>query len=112
MFDSLSEKLTSAFKHLKGEARITETNIEETLKGVRTALLEADVNFRVVKEFISAVKEKALGEKVIAGYSASYNGSYKSQVLIPKLESKTTIVFDRIEKKGGAVIIKKNRKYK
>lgn len=67
MFDTLSEKFSNAFKYIQGKSKITEENIEETLKEVRTALLEADVNFKVVKEFVAAVKEKALGEKVIKG---------------------------------------------
>jgi signal recognition particle subunit SRP54 len=67
MFDSLSEKLTAAAKRLKGQHKITETNIEDTLKEVRTALLEADVNFRVVKKFLEQVKAKALGQQVIKG---------------------------------------------
>lgn len=67
MFDSLSEKFSDAFKNIQGKGKISETNIEETLKQVRTALLEADVNFKVVKEFIAKVKEEALGEKVIKG---------------------------------------------
>lgn len=57
-------KLLSA---LKGQSKITEDNIEETLKQVKTALLEADVNFKVVKDFVAKVKEEALGEKVIKG---------------------------------------------
>ncbi len=67
MFDTLSEKFSDAFKNLQGKGKITEDNIEETLKQVRTALLEADVNFKVVKDFTAKVKEKALGEKVIKG---------------------------------------------
>jgi signal recognition particle subunit SRP54 len=67
MFDTLSEKFSHAFKYVQGKTTISEGNIEETLKEVRTALLEADVNFKVVKEFVQAVKEKALGEKVIKG---------------------------------------------
>src|SRR3989338_5950907 len=67
MFDSLSEKFSGAFKHLRGKSSITESNIEETLKEIRTALLEADVNFKVAKEFVANVKEKALGTKVISG---------------------------------------------
>lgn len=67
MFDTLSEKFSEAFKNLRGKGRISEENIEEALKQVRTALLEADVNFKVVKEFISRVKEESLGQKVISG---------------------------------------------
>jgi len=67
MFDQLSEKFSNAFKYVQGNSKITESNIEDTLKEVRTALLEADVNFKVVKDFVNNVKEKALGEKVISG---------------------------------------------
>jgi signal recognition particle subunit SRP54 len=67
MFDNLSEKFSDAFRALRGKNKISEENIEETLKGVKTALLEADVNFKVVKEFIEQVKTEALGEKVLRG---------------------------------------------
>ena len=65
MFDSLSNKLESAFKLLKGHGKITEINVAETLKVVRRALLDADVNFKIAKEFTNRVKEKALGQKVL-----------------------------------------------
>ena len=67
MFDILSEKFSDAFKVIRGKHKISEDNIEEALSQVKTALLEADVNFKVVKNFVTAVKEKAIGEKVIAG---------------------------------------------
>ncbi len=65
MFDSLSNKLDSAFKLLKGHGKITEINVAETLKEVRRALLDADVNFKIAKEFTNRVKENALGQKVL-----------------------------------------------
>ena len=65
MFDSLSSKLESAFKVLKGHGKITEINVAETLKEVRRALLDADVNFKIAKEFTNTVKEKAIGAKVL-----------------------------------------------
>jgi signal recognition particle subunit SRP54 len=67
MFDTLSEKFQDAFKNIKGQGKITEANVEEAIKQVRTALLEADVNFKVVKQFTNEVKEQALGTKVIRG---------------------------------------------
>lgn len=67
MFDNLSEKFSDAFKSLRGKNKISEENVEETLKAVKTALLEADVNFKVVKEFVEKVKTEALGEKVLRG---------------------------------------------
>lgn len=67
MFDNLSEKFSDAFRALRGTNKISADNIEETLKGVKTALLEADVNFKVVKEFVEKVKTEALGEKVLRG---------------------------------------------
>jgi signal recognition particle subunit SRP54 len=65
----LSEKLESAFKHLKGQARINELNVANTLKDIRKALLDADVNFKIAKEFTDSIKEKAIGAKVINAIS-------------------------------------------
>ncbi|MEO6330245.1 MAG: signal recognition particle protein [Ginsengibacter sp.] len=69
MFESLSDKLDSAFKNLKGHARITDLNIAATLKDIRRALVDADVNYKIAKEFTDSIKEKALGEKVINAIS-------------------------------------------
>lgn len=69
MFDNLSEKLDRAFKNLKGQGKITEINVAETLKEVRKALLDADVNFKVAKQFTDTVKEKALGQNVLTAIS-------------------------------------------
>jgi len=65
MFDNLSNKLDKAFQILKGHGKITEINVAETLKEVRRALLDADVNFKIAKEFTVTVKEKALGQEVL-----------------------------------------------
>ena len=65
MFDNLSERLERSFKILKGEGRITEINIAETVKDIRKALLEADVNYKTAKQFTDQVKEKALGMNVM-----------------------------------------------
>ena len=65
MFDNLSSKLDKAFQVLKGHGKITEINVAETLKEVRRALLDADVNFKIAKEFTNRVKEKALGQEVL-----------------------------------------------
>src|ERR1043165_7578320 len=69
MFESLSDKLESAFKNLKGQGRITELNIASTIKEIRRALVDADVNYKIVKEFADRVKDKAMGEKVINAIS-------------------------------------------
>lgn len=69
MFESLSERLEKSFKLLKGQGRITEINVAETLKDVRKSLLDADVNFRIAKEFTNTVKEKALGQDVLTAVS-------------------------------------------
>ena len=69
MFNNLSEKLESAFKHLRGQARINDLNVANTLKDIRKALLDADVNFKIAKEFTDSIKEKAIGEKVINAIS-------------------------------------------
>ena len=65
MFENLSEKLERSFKILKGQGKITEINVAETLKDVRRALLDADVNYKVAKSFTDTVKAKALGQNVI-----------------------------------------------
>ena len=64
-FESLSDKLQGIFKRLRGQARLTEGNMEEMLKEIRVALLESDVNYKVVKEFTNSVKEKAIGQEVL-----------------------------------------------
>ena len=65
MFNNLSEKLDKALHVLKGHGRITEINVAETLKEVRRALLDADVNYKIAKDFTNKVKEKALGQNVL-----------------------------------------------
>lgn len=69
MFENLSEKLESAFKSLKGQGRINELNIANTVKDIRRALVDADVNYKIAKEFTDKVKDKATGEKVINAVS-------------------------------------------
>ena len=71
MFENLSERLERSFKLLKGEGKITEINVAETLKDVRKALLDADVNYKVAKSFTDAVKEKALGQNVLTSVKPS-----------------------------------------
>jgi signal recognition particle subunit SRP54 len=69
MFENLSERLESAFKQIKGEGRITELNIAATVKDIRRALIDADVNFKIAKEFTDTIREKALGQKVLTAVS-------------------------------------------
>ena len=71
MFDNLSERLERSFKILKGEGKITEINVAETLKDVRKALLDADVNYKVAKTFTDTVKEKAIGQNVLTAVKPS-----------------------------------------
>ena len=70
-FENLTEKLARIFKKLRGQARLTESNMDEMLKEIRVALLEADVNYKVVKEFINNVKEKAIGQEVLTKLNPS-----------------------------------------
>ena len=69
MFDNLSEKLQRVFKNLRGEGKLTAENMEAALREIRVALLEADVHFRVVKQFIEGIREKAMGEDVLTALS-------------------------------------------
>ena len=66
MFENLSEKLQRVFKNIRGEGKLTAENMESALREIRMALLEADVNFKVVKQLIENIKEKAVGEEVLA----------------------------------------------
>ena len=65
MFEQLSDKLNLTFEKLRGRARVTEADLEEALRDVRVALLEADVSLRVVKQLVATVRERAIGEKVL-----------------------------------------------
>src|SRR4029450_1904464 len=65
MFDSLSRKLQNAFRNLRGLGKISESNVSDSLREVRLALLDADVNFKGARDFIDRVREKALGQQVI-----------------------------------------------
>lgn len=69
MFQSLSERLEGAFKNIKGQARISDLNIANTVKDIRRALVDADVNYKIAKEFTDRIKEKAMGEKVLTAVS-------------------------------------------
>lgn len=69
MFESLSERLESAFKQLKGEGRISEINVASTVKEIRRALVDADVNYKIAKDLTDKIREKALGEKVLTAIS-------------------------------------------
>jgi signal recognition particle subunit SRP54 len=69
MFDNLSDKLQRVFKNLRGEGKLTAENMEAALREIRVALLEADVHFRVVKQFIENIKQKAMGEEVLSALS-------------------------------------------
>ena len=70
MFEALSDKLGGALRKIRGQNRLTEDNIAQSLQDVRLALLEADVNYKVVQAFLKAVQERALGEEVPGGVNA------------------------------------------
>src|SRR5512133_3341506 len=82
MFDSLSGKLQGAFKNLRGLGKITEANVGDALREVRMALLEADVNFKVARDFIERVKTKSLGTEVAA---SSYPGQQIVKIIHDEL---------------------------
>ena len=79
-FDSLSEKLQNVFKNLRSKGRLTEADVKAALKEVKMALLEADVNFKVVKQFVKSVQERAIGADVM-------NGLNPGQTFIVRLRS-------------------------
>ncbi|MBO4358327.1 MAG: signal recognition particle receptor subunit alpha, partial [Erysipelotrichaceae bacterium] len=65
MFDSLQEKLTKTLRNIQGKGRLSERNMEETLKEIRIALLESDVNYNVVKDFLERVRQESIGQDVL-----------------------------------------------
>ena len=69
MYENLSDRLNSVFRDLRGHGKLSEDNINDALREVRLALLEADVNFKVVKEFISTISERAVGKEVLSSLS-------------------------------------------
>jgi signal recognition particle subunit SRP54 len=102
MFQSLSEKLESAFKQLKGEGRITELNIATTVKEIRRALVDADVNFKIAKEFTDRVKDKALGEKVITAISP---GQLMTKIVKDELADLMGGIESELNAKGNPAVI-------
>ncbi|MCL6524193.1 MAG: signal recognition particle protein [Thermoflavifilum sp.] len=104
MFESLSERLESAFKQLKGEGRITEINVASTLKEIRRALVEADVQYKIAKEFTDRVKEKALGAKVLQAISPG-------QLMVKLVQDELTALMGgqaaqlSLEKKPSVILI-------
>jgi signal recognition particle subunit SRP54 len=69
MLSNLSDKLSKSFARLRGKGRITEADVDAALREVRLALLEADVNFKIVKDFVARLREKAIGEEVLSSLS-------------------------------------------
>jgi signal recognition particle subunit SRP54 len=102
MFESLSDKLDTAFKNLKGQARITDLNIAATLKDIRRALVDADVNYKIAKEFTDSIKEKAIGEKVINAISP---GQLMVKIVKDELTTLMGEVESELEIKGNPAII-------
>jgi signal recognition particle subunit SRP54 len=102
MFDNLSERLEQSFKILKGQGSITEINVAETLKEVRRALLDADVNYKIAKNFTDSVKQKALGQKIL---SAVKPGQMMVKIVHDELAALMGGSNEDIEIKGNPAII-------
>jgi signal recognition particle subunit SRP54 len=102
MFQNLSERLESAFKNIKGEGRITELNIAATVKDIRRALVDADVNYKIAKEFTDTVKEKALGAKVLLAVNP---GQQMVKIVQDELAELMGGTESELELKGAPAII-------
>ncbi|HTQ64201.1 MAG TPA: signal recognition particle protein [Puia sp.] len=102
MFEALSEKLDSAFKQIKGEGRITELNIAATVKDIRRALIDADVNYKIAKELTDTVKEKALGQKVLTAVSP---GQLMVKIVKDELTSLMGMNESELNAKGNPAVI-------
>jgi len=102
MFENLTDRLESAFKQIKGEGRITELNIAATVKDIRRALIDADVNYKIAKEFTDTVKEKALGQKVLTAVSP---GQLMIKIVKDELASLMGGSETEFNAKGNAAVI-------
>ncbi len=102
MFDNLTEKLERSFKTLKGQSRITELNVAETLKDVRKALLDADVNYKVAKNFTDKVREEALGQKILTSVKP---GQMMVKIVHDELAGLMGGQHEDINLKGNPVVI-------
>lgn len=102
MFENLSDKLDRAFKLLKGQGHITEINVAETLKDVRRALLDADVNFKIAKSFTDRVKERALGQNVLTSVSP---GQLMVKIVHQELSELMGSTHTEINLKGSPAIV-------
>jgi signal recognition particle subunit SRP54 len=91
MFENLSEKFERAFKVLKGQGQISDINVAETLKEVRKALLDADVNYKIAKQFTETVKTKALGQHVLTAISPFFHTPYERQTILPNSGKSDTL---------------------
>ena len=102
-FDGLSGRLQMAMRRVTGRGKVNENDIEEMLREVRLSLLEADVNFKVVKEFLAGVKEEALGEKILKGLNPG-----QQVVKIVREQLRKTLGSETVElnmKKDGMTVI-------
>ncbi|MBM3915681.1 MAG: signal recognition particle protein [Sphingomonadales bacterium] len=102
MFNSLQQKLETAFKHLKGQGRITELNVATTIKEIRKALVDADVNYKIAKEFTDKVKEQAIGARVINAVSP---GQLMTKIVKDELTALMGGVEAPLQDKGNPAII-------
>jgi signal recognition particle subunit SRP54 len=102
MFEGLQERLEGAFKHLKGQARITDLNIAATVKDIRRALVDADVNYKIAKEFTDQVKDLAVGEKVINAISP---GQLMTKIVKDELVKLMGGVESELQVKGNPTVI-------
>jgi signal recognition particle subunit SRP54 len=102
MFNSLQQKLETAFKNLKGQGRITELNVATTIKEIRRALVDADVNYKIAKEFTDKVKEKAMGAKVINAVSP---GQLMTKIVKDELTALMGGTEATLQDKGNPAII-------
>jgi len=102
MFENLTEKLESAFKQVKGQGRITDLNIAATVKDIRRALIDADVNYKIAKEFTDIVKDKAMGQKVLTAVSP---GQLMVKIVKDELATLMGETESELNSKGNPAII-------
>ena len=102
MFENLQDKLEGAFKNLKGQGKLTELNIAATVKDIRRALVDADVNYKIAKEFTDTIKDKALGQNVLTAVAP---GQLMTKIVSDELTQLMGGTAAEINVKGSPAVI-------
>ena len=109
MFETLTDKLTAVINSISNKGRLTESDIDETLKEIRRALLEADVNFKVARSFVASIKEQVMGEEILSSMTAGQHVVKVTNDELIKTLGRDSVELIKTEKNKEKRIFKKTR---